>query len=113
MAKRDKIQETLNLPFRCEKDHWSNYKKDQLILIGNIFTDILLRENPYINLLNLNQLGFFQIFIPELHSLKSIPQTKQNSKDAFHHSITAVQHVAKNHILRWAILLHDIGKSHY
>jgi len=113
MAKKGKIQTVLNLQFQCEKEHWSNYGKDQLIKIGEKFTGILLQENSYHDLDVLDQIGFFPIFIPELNALKNIPQTKQNSKDAFHHSLTAVQHVIPSQTLKWAALLHDIGKAHF
>lgn len=113
MSKKDKIQTALSLQFKCEKEHWSNYSKDQLVEVGRQFNEKLLQDKSYHDLDLLDQVGFFKIFMPELHALKNIPQTKQNSKDAFHHSLTVVQHVMCNPILKWAALLHDIGKAHF
>jgi len=113
MAKKDRVQEGLELPFKCSKEHWSNYSKPQLVEIGSKITGVLMGPNCKASLLRLDQLGLFNIFIPELTALKKIPQNKQNSKDAFTHSLIVADQIKADPMLKWAALLHDIGKAHY
>jgi poly(A) polymerase len=96
-----------------DKDHWSRYTRKELKAVGKQLEEVLIGSDPKQTLFELDSKGFFQIFIPELHKLKSVPQHKQNSQDAFHHSILVVHHASSDRIVKWAALLHDVGKSNY
>lgn len=112
-SKADKLSELLKIQLKLDKPHWSNYSRNQLEAIGVQFTRLLCDKECFDNLLRLNQLEFFEIFIPELADLKGIPQHKQESKDAFYHSILVASKINYTPMLRWAGLLHDIGKANY
>jgi putative nucleotidyltransferase with HDIG domain len=95
------------------RDHWSKYTRDELETIGGKLQEILLAPNCKELLFNLDNCGFFDAIIPELADLKKVPQHKQNSRNALHHSVLVVQNVPDNPVLKWAALLHDIGKIYY
>jgi poly(A) polymerase len=87
--------------------------------VGN-FKDIaltveqaLLAENCKQELFKLEQKNFFAHHIPEIHKLQSVPQNKQRSSNALHHSILVATNVQNIPELKWAAFLHDIGKIQY
>lgn len=94
-------------------DSWSRYSKQQLKCIGESFSRALLSDQVEDKLFTLSRTIFFSIFIPELSDLEKVPQHKQKSKNALHHSLVVATKVTDNPILRWAALLHDIGKGQY
>lgn len=54
--------------------------------------------------------GLLQAVIPELAACAHIAQGKQHRFDVLGHSISAAQHIPAELHLRWAALLHDVGK---
>lgn len=110
----NRVGEVLGIQLRGSlKDHWSQYPKKELIAVAHSFEQILIQEDSKPKLFHLDDLGFFEVFLPEIYALKKIPQSKQNSKNAFHHSLTIVDLVESDPMLRWAALLHDIGKANF
>ncbi|MCC7103730.1 MAG: CCA tRNA nucleotidyltransferase [Chloroflexi bacterium] len=55
-------------------------------------------------------LGLMPHLIPELIELRGMRQERFHHKDVYHHTLQVVEHCAPDAILRWAALLHDIGK---
>ena len=75
---------------------------------------IMLSQKPSIGLNLLFESGLLKIIFPELHAMHGVEIiNKKAHKDNFYHTLQVVDNVCKetnNLWLRWATLLHDIGK---
>ncbi|SPF51385.1 Poly A polymerase head domain protein [Candidatus Desulfosporosinus infrequens] len=58
----------------------------------------------------LDDLGYFQIYIPELARLKGLKQNRYHTKDAWEHTRQVVKNTPSRVLLRLAALFHDLGK---
>lgn len=83
--------------------------------ITDEFNKIMMSPQPSIGLKLLYEANLLQRFLPELTDLQGIEEVEgQKHKDNFFHTLEVVDNISKttnNLWLRWAALLHDIGKA--
>ena len=79
------------------------------------FQKIMQTSKPSVGLKLLDDLRLMELILPELVALKGIEEVEgQTHKDNFYHTLEVVDNISQhteNIWLRWAALLHDIGKA--
>ena len=120
MMRAIRFASTLN--FKIEEKSLQAIKQEKerirIVSMERIMTEfnkIMMSPKPSIGLQILEETGLFEIIIPELVALKGIEENEgMTHKDNFYHTLEVVDNISKNTDnlwLRWAALLHDVGKA--
>ena len=83
--------------------------------IGDELTQLLLSENPAPGFKLLHQVGLLRVYLPELADEGGVTQGGFHHLDVLGHSLGALHQLVQgfpnaDFTLRWATLLHDVGK---
>lgn len=116
------IRFSAQLQFEIHNDSFEAIKRNanrlEIISSERIIDElnkILLTDKPSIGLKMLDDAELLQLILPEVTALKGVEDIDgQKHKDNFYHTFEVVDNIAKNTEdvwLRWAALLHDIGKA--
>lgn len=110
----------LNFEIESESLEAISNNKDRInIISGERIVDelnkILASEKPSIGFLHLYQTGLLDLILPELTALNNVEEVEGHThKNNFYHTLEVVDNICPNTEdvwLRWAALLHDIGKA--
>ncbi|MCP9237499.1 CCA tRNA nucleotidyltransferase [Lewinella sp. JB7] len=101
--------------FRAISEHRERIKIISWERIATELNKILLASRPSIGLRMLDKSGLLEYILPELAALKGVESRNgRKHKDNFIHTTKVVDNLAERSDdlwLRWAALLHDIGKA--
>lgn len=111
------------LEFEIEDDTWKaivsnaeNVGKISGERIRDELLKILATKNPYEGIALLDKAGILGIILPELSKGKNISQARpgrHHTSDVFTHNIESLKHCpSTDPIVRFATLLHDVGKPY-
>ena len=107
-----KIEEASLNAIKKSKERIAIISKERIV---TEFHKILESDEPSSGFILLEKTGLLELILPELTALKGIDEVEgQRHKDNFYHTLEVVDNIAKhtNDVwLRWAALLHDIGKA--
>lgn len=110
------------LGFKIEENSFNAIKSEaeriKIVSVERImveFNKIMMSPKPSVGLELMYDSGLLHIIIPELIALQGVEEVEdQRHKDNFYHTLEVVDNISQNTDnlwLRWAALLHDIGKA--
>lgn len=115
------IRFAAQLTFEIEKNTWSEIKNDSALIvhvswerIRDELLKILSSENPSYGIMLLRDAGLLQHILPELLEGLGVSQARpgrHHTEDVYTHNLLSLKYCPSNDpIVRFAALLHDVGK---
>jgi putative nucleotidyltransferase with HDIG domain len=80
--------------------------------VGKLLSRIIVGRQPNLYFEKMRSSGVLKFILPELAQTYGIEEHGYQIKDVFDHTMLVVRKVSPELHLRWAALLHDIGKPH-
>lgn len=80
--------------------------------IADEMNKLLLSPNPAYGIRLLVKLGLAEVVLPEIMPLVGLDQGDRQHKDVLEHTLGVLENSPPELTLRWAALLHDLGKPH-
>lgn len=80
--------------------------------LGKRLGSIIVGRRPEIYFEKMRCSGLLKCILPELADTYGIVESGQNIKDVFDHTMLVMKKIRPELHLRWAALIHDIGKPH-
>jgi len=116
------IRFAAQLQFSIEEESFASISRNKeriSIISGERIVEelskILLTDKPSVGFLLLYKSGLLDLILPELTALNQVEEIEGHThKNNFYHTLEVVDNIATNTTdvwLRWAALLHDIGKA--
>ena len=78
--------------------------------IADELTRTLVSPRPALGVRLATDLGLMAHAIPEVLPMRGVSQRPMHHKDVFEHTMGVLENIPADQTLRWAALLHDIGK---
>jgi poly(A) polymerase len=120
MLRAIRFASQLNFKIEAESLAAISRNKDRISIISNerIVDEInkmMSSDTPTLGFSLMHKTGLLPLIMPELTALEGIEEVEgQKHKDNFWHTLEVLENISKNTDnlwLRWAALLHDIGKA--
>ncbi|KGO90134.1 CCA tRNA nucleotidyltransferase [Flavobacterium suncheonense] len=120
MMRAIRFASQLHFEIEAESLEAISRNKDRInIITGERIVDelnkILMSDKPSVGFLLLYKTGLLDIILPELTALNNVEEVEGHThKNNFYHTLEVVDNICPNTDdvwLRWAALLHDIGKA--
>jgi hypothetical protein len=111
------VKFAVKLGMEIDEEAWNEAKEQVHLLVGvsrervtSELTQILLLAEAEAAVRMLEEMGYWDIFVPELARLKGIVQNQYHSLDVWEHTLAVFRNTPQDLFLRLAGLFHDVGK---
>ena len=103
-----KVEEETLKAIKSNKENLKNVSCER---VREEISKILMTNNVRKTFNLMQEVGVLEIILPEISAMHGVEQNNPHHVyDVFNHTMVAVENAPNNEILRWVMLLHDVGK---